>query len=205
MKNIILIITLLIINSFNVIIGQNHEIIDKINKANDKITSIESSFTRTKHLILMKKDVVSKGDLYFKDNKLSMIYSKPKDEVFIINGDKIFINSLGKKNTFNAKSNAMMAELSNMLINSMNGDIDNIINSNEGKIEYSSDNDNYIFVMTKNVKPKKGCYKIVTKYDKKDYIISELVIYQVDNSYTTYSMKKKQLDSKIDDNVFIFK
>ena len=73
---------------------QQKQIIEKIDKAAQTMTSMQCEFTQTKSMKLLSKEMQSKGVMYFKQpNKLRWQYTAPYDYTFIMNGDKVTMKS----------------------------------------------------------------------------------------------------------------
>ena len=74
--------------------------IEKIASANAKYTSVTCPFTKTAHMAMMEKALVSKGKLIFsRPDKLKMEYSEPAGNLLDINGDSfVMVNGKRKMN-----------------------------------------------------------------------------------------------------------
>ncbi len=103
-------------------VQQQTEVLGKMEKASAAMKSMQCSFTQTKRMKLLKKDMVSKGVMYFKQNdKLRWQYTSPYDYVFILNGDKVSIKSAKSKKNIDVQKNKMFRQITGIILNSITG------------------------------------------------------------------------------------
>lgn len=197
----IFITTLLIISTLT-IYSQENELIEKIKTANQKVSSITATFVQTKHFPLMNQEIESEGNLYFEDTKMSLKYTKPEGDIMLINGDSFVMNANGKKQSVNAKTNAQIAELKNLLLTCMKCDINKIVSDFNGVKEYTSTATSHLFTLIRDKKGKKGFYKIILNIDTKSLTLNALEMHEMNDNYTVYKMQNKQFNQKIEDSVF---
>ena len=101
---------------------QQIQILDKIEKSSSAMTSMQCDFTQTKRMKLLKKEMASKGVMYFKkDNKLRWQYTSPYDYIFILNGSKVRIKSAKSTKNIDVQKNKMFRQITDIILNSITG------------------------------------------------------------------------------------
>lgn len=101
---------------------QQKQLIDKIDKAATTMTAMQCDFTQTKSMKLLSKEMQSKGIMLFKrPDRLRWKYTAPYDYTFILNGNKISINSAKSKKSIDANKNKMFRYITTIILNSITG------------------------------------------------------------------------------------
>ena len=101
---------------------QQQQILDRIEKSSSATTSMQCEFTQTKRMKLLKKEMTSKGVMYFKKNdKLRWQYTSPYDYIFILNGDKVRIKSAKSTKDIDVQKNKMFRQITGIILNSITG------------------------------------------------------------------------------------
>ena len=101
---------------------QQIQILDKIEKSSSAMTSMQCDFTQTKRMKLLKKEMTSKGVMYFKkDNKLRWQYTSPYDYIFVLNGSKVRIKSAKSTKDIDVQKNKMFRQITDIILNSITG------------------------------------------------------------------------------------
>jgi outer membrane lipoprotein-sorting protein len=82
------------------------KIIEQINLASAKTSTITADFTQVKEMSFMEEKAVSSGKFYFKkDRLLRWEYTEPFTYAIILNNDRIRVIDEGKSKDFEAGSN----------------------------------------------------------------------------------------------------
>ena len=167
-----------------------------------KLTSIESDFTQVKHLDMFDEDVTSSGKFsYKKENKISLIYSKPISYTIVINNGKLKIVADGKKSIMSLNSNKMMNEMQDMITACMIGDLSNM--SNDYILNYQEDNQQYLIKITpKSNSVKEYVSGIEIWLSKTDMSVDQLRMYETDTDYTDYKFSNKRFNQLKDESRF---
>jgi len=166
------------------------------------VKSIESDFRQIKHIDAFDKDIASSGKFYYRaTNKISLNYANPLTYLIVINGDKIKIESDGKKNVINLKDNKQLKEMHNMLTACMTGNFSGI--SNDYRMEFYEDEAFYLV----NVKPvNESIKKYIMQFDiylnKKDMSVDKLRISETESDYTEYCFNNKKFNILNNDALF---
>ncbi len=101
---------------------QQAQVLAKMEKSSAAMNSMQCNFTQTKRMKLLKKDMQSKGVMYFKKNdKLRWQYTSPYDYIFILNGDKVNIKSAKSTKKIDVQKNKMFRQITSIILNSITG------------------------------------------------------------------------------------
>ena len=172
----------------------------KIKQANEKHTSITSSFKQTKHMPILGENVLSNGAFYYnKPEQLAMIYEDPKGDVLLISNDKMTMVASGKRREASTKSNAKMRGMKNILASLIEGNVTQI-EADKITVEEKGS----LVIVTANISKnnKSSISKAIASYDKSDLTISIIRTEEPDGTHITYELVGKQLSKPIDQSVF---
>jgi len=169
-------------------------ILSTIEARNETLKTAECTFTQVRAVPAAKTSVDMAGALYFDVNKkLSMLYTKPAGEYFVVNGDILKMNKGGKKNQFDLTKVPMMNSLCKTLFCCIQGKIRTLAVEVNADVAVEETANSYIVTLTAKKKEVKGYSKIVLTYNKKTCLIDEMVMEEftgVRNSYKMTSLKK---------------
>ena len=115
---------LVMVIAFVVSYGQNNnqQIIDKINAAASKLSTMQCDFVQTKSVKLLNDKIVSKGKMYYSQpNKLRWEYITPYTYTFILNDNKVALKKNNKNSVIDVNQNKMFREIVNIMMNSVVG------------------------------------------------------------------------------------
>ena len=108
--------------------GNAEEMIEEICDAASGIRSMQCEFRQTKNLSLLATEMVSTGRMYYTEGMLRWEYLSPYRYIFIINGERVLLDSPSGSNVIDTKTNKMFGSIANIMMNSLTG---NIINEEE--------------------------------------------------------------------------
>jgi len=176
-------------------------ILEKINQANIKQTSMTCDFNQVKHMSILGEDIKSNGKLYYsKPEKMALWYADPADDLMLINEDRCIMVASGKKREVSAKANAKMRGMKNILTSSLQG---GMLQMGANKITCSEDAKYYIVTADIDSKVNKSnIKKVIVHYSKSDLTLSVLRTEETDGSYTVYELKNKVMNPSIDEKYF---
>ena len=176
----------------------------KLAEMTKKTNTIESKFIQEKNLSFLSEIIISKGLFYYKkENKIRWQYTEPFDYMIIINNDKIFIKDEDKENKYDMKSNKVFKEINNIIAGCVQGEILN--NDKDYKIEYFENSKFYYVKLTPYSKQMREFLSNIDIYfNKVDYSVSILKIFELSGDYTKMEFINKKLNQKIPDEKFAF-
>lgn len=104
-------------------VGNAEEMIEEICDAASGIRSMQCEFRQTKNLSLLATEMVSTGRMYYKEGMLRWEYLSPYRYIFIINGERVLLDSPSGSNVIDTKTNKMFGSIANIMMNSLTGNI----------------------------------------------------------------------------------
>ncbi len=183
-KTITLAAALLVAVSAN---AQN--ILEKIETENAKMTTIEADFSQTRTLPATGKEIHYEGLLDFSSpSRMLMVYSIPEEDIFLINGKRLYMVRDGKKALYDTDKNPLMWSLSNTLCSCVTGKLTALAEDNNADIEATEKGGVYHVELTAREKGTKGYSKIVVEYDKSSLVITLLDLVEFSGVSNLYEM-----------------
>lgn len=189
---------ILSIKSFAVV--PSAEFITKLKQENEKIISMTCPFSQEKKMEILENPIFSNGQFYYeKSDKVCMNYIDPKGDLMLINGELFVMIANGKSMEKNAQNKNKFGALKNLLFACFQGDLNALGDSN---LDFEED-DNY-FIINVEMKKKSRILpeKLYLKYDKKDFSISYMILHESNGNSTSYELKNKKINMKLDSSVF---
>lgn len=107
---------------------------------------------------------------------ISMLYSDPKGEYYIITDKKLHNVISGFHLHFNYKIIPLMKQLGNAMAWAMKGDIYSLYDNFNVDLKITADNNFYTVSLDSRRGFNKGINRLVLKYDKKNYLISYMLM-----------------------------
>jgi len=178
-------------------------ILDRIESANASVTSIQAHFNQTKTLPAGNKEIKSEGTLYFNaKDRMSMLYSVPESDVFIIDGTRLRMVRGEKKNVYDTSKNAVMRSLSTTLLSCIAGQVRALAEANDADISAEQTDGCYLVTMTSRRRASKGYSSIVLKYDLKTCILTSMKMVEFSRISTLYELSDIRKGVAIDPAVY---
>ena len=174
-----------------------------IDKMAASTQSIEASFQQEKYLSILSSSVKSAGSMYFKKpGLLKWSYTEPYHYAILLNGDEIKINDEGKINSFEIKNSKIFKELNDLIINSVQG---NVLQEERFDISYLENNELYLArLVPKEEHLKEYIKQIDVYFEKSDFTVNKLQLYESGGDYTIISFQNKSLNATLADHIFTF-
>lgn len=167
--------------------ADNDKALKTLEQKNASMTGFQGEIRQTKTLV-NKHEIKSAGTLYFAGpDKMSMIYSEPSGEKFIINADKMLVKRDGKANIFDLTKNKLMNSLAVTLLYSMQGRIAELSELCDADIEATMDASGWNITLTARKKAPKGYSRIDLRYSP-DGSITYMKMTEFAGISTTYEM-----------------
>lgn len=149
-------------------------------------------FTQNEVDPVTKKSATMKGTLTFAaPRKMSMIYSDPEGDKFIIDGDNMERKKGQKGSKYNLAKNKMMCGLADLLCNGMMGKVEEIQKATNSVMSYNAGKGTHDFVFTPDKKSKSYLKEVVVKYDKKTGRPVYLKLVEKSGKYNEYNLTVK--------------
>lgn len=174
-------------------------------KLSENTQSIQSKFIQEKHLSFLTENIISKGEFYFQSpNKLRWEYSEPFEYIIVFNDKNIYIKDENKISTFDTKSNKMFAEINNMMIGSIQGDL--FTDSERFNVKYYENANQYLLDLEPKLPEMKSMLKTIKIYiDKSDISVAKIKMIESSDDYTSIDFTERKLNQTIDNERFNLK
>ena len=174
-------------------------------KLSQNTQSIQSKFIQEKHLSFLTENIISKGEFFFQSpNKLRWEYSEPFEYIIVFNDKNIYIKDENKISTFDTESNKMFAEINNMMIGSIQGDL--FTDSERFDVKYYENANQYLLELDPKLPEMKSMLKTIKIYiDKSDISVAKIKMIESSDDYTSIDFKDRKLNKEIDNEKFNLK
>lgn len=151
----------------------------------------DTDFTQTKLMKVSGKTTEKTGHLLFDGNDhLSMIYSEPKGEYFIIEGNQVKINLDGKKAELDAKKAKTVKLQRATLLNCLSGNWEQAAEDNNADLTVTEDKGFRNVLIKANGKVPRGGYSSVElTYRLSDGVMIKMVLEEAVGFINTYEIK----------------
>lgn len=195
---------LVMVIAFVVSYGQNNnqQIIDKINAAASKLSTMQCDFVQTKSVKLLNDKIVSKGKMYYSQpNKLRWEYITPYTYTFILNDNKVALKKNNKNSVIDVNQNKMFREIVNIMMNSVVGKC--LTDKKSFKTTVKDASSEWIATLLPQSKELKQMFtKIVLHFDKKQSVIVQVDMYEKNGDQTIISLINIVKNKGINETVY---
>lgn len=195
---------LVMVIAFVVSYGQNNnqQIIDKINAAASKLSTMQCDFVQTKSVKLLNDKIVSKGKMYYSQpNKLRWEYITPYTYTFILNANKVALKKNNKNSVIDVNQNKMFREIVNIMMNSVVGKC--LTDKKSFKTTVKDASSEWIATLLPQSKELKHMFtKIVLHFDKKQSVIVQVDMYEKNGDQTIISLINIVKNKGINETVY---
>ena len=177
------------------------KLIEQINQASAKTNTITADFSQVKEMSFLEEKAISSGKFYFeKEKKLRWEYTEPFSYAIILNNDRLRIIDEGESKDFEAGSNRMFLEISNIMTGMVNG---TLLNSPQFTTTWSEAAGYYLAELIPNGTDLKDYLaRIELKLNKQDFTVDELKMFEKSGDYTVITFRNKKLNETIPVEIF---
>ena len=153
--------------------------------------SIDTDFTQTKLMKLSRKTTEKAGHITFDgQDQLSMIYSEPDGEFFIVEGDRVKMNLNGKKAELDASKVKLVKLQRATLLNCLAGNWEQAaIDNNAETTVDEADGFRHVFIKAKGKVPRGGYNSVDLLYRISDGALVKMVLEEAIGVINTYEIK----------------
>lgn len=175
----------------------------KIAEKAHTVKSIDSDFIQEKNLSVLTEKIVATGHFSFKkENRLRWEYKEPFRYLVILNNGKVYVKDENKENKFDMQSNKLFREINNLIVNSVQGKLNDTKNFNLKAFESTK---NYLIEMTPRSKNLKEFVQTMeVTFDKSDYSVTSINMIESSGDNTCISFVSRKFNSNISDDTFSF-
>jgi len=130
------------------------------------------------------------GDLVYDPvGTLTMNYSKPAGDYFIVEGGFMSMKSNGTESKFDLSHNKPMKSLADLLICSFAGKLSDFASQNACTVSAEKTSSSIDVTLVATKKAVKGYSKVIARYNPSSCLLSSMVMEEFDGSVTEYQMK----------------
>ena len=153
--------------------------------------NIETDFTQTKVMKVSGKTTEKAGHIIFDGNDhLTMTYTEPEGEYFIIEGDMVKINMDGKKAELDANKVKMVGLQRSTLLNCLKDNWEQAATDNNAELTITEEKGIKTVSIVANGKVPKGGYKsVVLTYRLSDGKMTKMVLEEAIGAINTYNIE----------------
>ncbi len=153
--------------------------------------TFDNDFTQTKVMKVSGKTTEKVGHITFDGkNQLSMIYSEPEGEYFIIEGDQVKINMDGKKADLDANKVKMVKLQRATLLNCLSGNWEQAAVDNNADSTVIEDKEfRNILIKARGKVPRGGYSSVDLTYRLSDGVMVKMVLEEAIGIINTYEIK----------------
>lgn len=154
-------------------------------------TNVETDFAQTKVLKVSGKTTEKAGHIIFDGNDhLTMTYTQPEGEYFIIEGNMVKINMDGKKANLDANKVKMVGLQRSTLLNCLNGNWEQAATDNNAELTVTEENGmRNVSIVAKGKIPKGGYKSVELTYRLSDGNMTKMVLEEAIGTINTYNME----------------
>lgn len=151
----------------------------------------DTDFTQTRVMKVSGKTTTKAGHLVFDGiDQLSMIYSEPEGEFFIIDGNMVKINLDGKRAEIDATKVKMVKLQRATLLNCLSGNWEQAAIDNNAEATVTEEGGySHILIKAKGRVPRGGYSSVELTYRMSDHILTRMVLEETNGVVNTYEMK----------------
>ena len=180
----------------------DQQIINKINTAASKLTTMQCDFVQVKTVKLLNDKITSKGKMYYSQpNKLRWEYTSPYTYTFILSGNQVSLKKNGKSNVIDVNQNKMFREIVNIMMNSVVGKC--LSDKKSFKTSIKDSSSEWIATLTPQSKELKQMFtKIVLHFNKQQSVIVKVDMFEKNGDTTTISLENIVKNKSINEKVY---
>ena len=209
MKNIFAILAIFVLTlctSFSTSVVAQEDVMKQAMEGYKNLTTLSAKVTKTVHNEMVTKDVVTKGDFYFKKPAKMVIATNQGKDKLLTDGESFTIVNNGKANTANAKGNSALTPLVNAIKGMTSGNTDTDL-SDVADVDMERQGNLMIMTIvpvTKSAADKRKLMfqSFVITVDSKAGELKSIRLNEKGKNYQQYDFSDFKHDVKIDDAVF---
>jgi outer membrane lipoprotein carrier protein len=181
---------------------QQQEVVTSINRAADRIESMTCRFVQTKSLPMLNDKMVSEGKMsYVRPNKLYWEYTTPYQYLFIFNDTKVRVENSKRNDVIDTNSNKVFREVARIMMNTVTGK--SLSNATDFDVTLADVANRWKVTLVPKKREMKSLFaKIVLSFDKSNLTVTQIDIFEKNNSETSIRLSDINLNKSIDESLF---
>jgi outer membrane lipoprotein carrier protein len=182
--------------------GQRQLMREKIEASSAKMESLVCDFVQTKELSVLDEKMVSKGRLYYRNDRcLRWEYLSPYLYTFVLNDRKILMQTEKSRNVVDVSSGKLFREVVKIMMNSISGN--GWADSESFRAAYYWGEREWKITLVPLQKELKKMFSLVElTLNVKDYTVDQVKMDEPNGDFTLIRLSGKQFNPKIEDEKF---
>lgn len=182
--------------------AQDAAILDKIEKANAGMKTVQCQFTEKRTLTATGRSFDFDGTVYYQaPDRLAMRFTKP-GELMVIDGATLYMGRAPKPALFNTDKTPLMLSLRNTLLYCVGGQPRKVAQENDADIAVKEGKDGYIVQLTARKHVTKGYARIHLTYRKSDCVLVRMEMEEFGGIIDLYQMSDIRRGVSVDPAMF---
>jgi outer membrane lipoprotein carrier protein len=181
---------------------QKQLMFEKILAASVDMQSLICDFEQIKDLSILNEKMISKGKMYYNNNNCLRWESVlPYKYIFVLNNNRILMQSDNSKNTIDVKSSKLFQEIVKIMMNSVNGK--GLIDSKSFDVSYFWEKEQWIVILTplqKEIRKMFPSIKLI--FNTKNYTVEQVIMEEKNGDCTIILLYNKLFNKNIDNEKF---
>jgi len=176
----------------------------ELRNASQNTKTIACDFTQERHISMMTQPVVSQGKFWFKKPaSVRWEYVAPYNSIIIFSRNKAFVQDDDGSSEYDAGSGQVFKNLGDIMFHFILGDLDAAEENYD--VTYKENNDIFFVKLEPKIKTAMGPGAVDLFFDKNDYSLSKIIMYEEGADFTAISFFNKTLNGSIRNEVFRLK
>lgn len=182
--------------------AEQRQVIDKINAAASKMTTMTCSFVQTKQLSLLNDNMVSRGQMTYKQpDKLRWEYTSPYSYTFTFNGTKVYVGGKGRKDVIDTTQNKIFKEVARIMMSTVTGKA--LSNPADFTVSVTATDSAWDVTLVPRKKEMKQMFsKIILTFSKSRMMINEINIFEKNGDRTSIKLNDIVTNGTVKTNTF---
>lgn len=164
--------------------------------------TLTSDFTQIKQLKLLKEDITSKGQFFYKKaNKVRIAYTTPYKYLVVLNNGQMSITDhYGKKTAVNSRNSKSLQSINKVMIDCMSG---NIFNNNDFNVKVAKSTQEYWVQLFPKTSDLQSMFKKIDVYFSIGKLyINKMVITELNGDITTMNYTNVKANTSLNEQLF---
>jgi len=186
----------------NASIAEEKQINEKVSANAISMKTMTCNFEQIKELSFLNDKSISKGLLFYKKpNKIRWEYKHPYSFIFIMNGEKVILQSENNKNEINLNSSKQFQQISKIILGGVSGN--GLTNSSDFHIFFYTSNEDYKLQLQPLKKEIKSLFSQINLFvNKGDGSINKVEMIEKTGDKTIIRFLSMKRNMLLNDEVF---
>jgi len=186
----------------NASIAEEKQINEKVSANAISMKTMTCNFEQIKELSFLNDKSISKGLLFYKKpNKIRWEYKHPYSYIFIMNGEKVILQSENNKNEINLNSSKQFQQISKIILGGVSGN--GLTNSSDFHIFFYTSNEDYKLQLQPLKKEIKSLFSQINLFvNKGDGSINKVEMIEKTGDKTIIRFLSMKRNMLLNDEVF---